>query len=41
MLILDGIPKEIRHFTCPGIQEAIDKIMRYGKGTQGDQIRPE
>ena len=28
----DGIPKEICHFTCPGIQEAIDKIMHYGRG---------
>ena len=29
----DGIPKEICHFTCPGIQEAIGKIMRYGRGS--------
>ena len=29
----DGIPKEICDFACPGIQEAIDKIMRYGRET--------
>ena len=30
--VYDGIPKEICHFTCPGIQEVIDKIMCYGGG---------
>ena len=29
----DGIPEDSCYFKCPGIQEAIDKIMLYGNGT--------
>ena len=32
-IVNDGIPKEICYFTCTGIREVIDKIMRYGRGT--------
>ena len=29
----DGVLEELRHTSCPGIQQAIKKIMKYGKGT--------
>ena len=28
----DGIPSDVTHIYCKGIQTAIDKVMRYGKG---------
>ena len=29
----DGILEELRHTSCLGVQQAIEKIMKYGKGT--------
>ena len=30
--VIDGIHEELRHASCPGIQQAIKKIMKHGKG---------